>query len=114
MREQRPRVVIAGGGFGGLAAAKALRRTPADVILIVGLIPAAAQGADPESAPFPRVDGGMPERLSRQVSPNAGTLWRPQHLQEHTNASRGIRRDRGPRSRSVVNEPRRSKERRCL
>src|SRR6266850_8203300 len=28
------RVVIVGGGFGGLAAAKALRRTPADVVLI--------------------------------------------------------------------------------
>src|SRR5437773_12057343 len=29
-----PRVVIVGGGFGGLAAAKALRRTPVEVILI--------------------------------------------------------------------------------
>ena len=31
---QRPRVVIVGAGFGGLNAAEALRRTPADVILI--------------------------------------------------------------------------------
>ncbi len=30
----KPRVVIVGGGFGGLAAAKALRRTPVEVILI--------------------------------------------------------------------------------
>ncbi len=29
-----PNVVIVGGGFGGLAAAKALRKTPARVILI--------------------------------------------------------------------------------
>ena len=29
-----PRIVIVGGGFGGLAAAKALRRAPADVTLI--------------------------------------------------------------------------------
>src|SRR5881409_3416494 len=29
-----PRVVIVGGGFGGLAAAKALRRAPADVTLL--------------------------------------------------------------------------------
>ncbi|HEX6015758.1 MAG TPA: FAD-dependent oxidoreductase, partial [Geminicoccaceae bacterium] len=29
-----PRVVIVGAGFGGLAAAKALARTPADVVLI--------------------------------------------------------------------------------
>src|SRR5262245_54213914 len=34
MPEHRPQVVIVGGGFGGLAAVKALRRTPADVILI--------------------------------------------------------------------------------
>ena len=34
MAERRPRVVIVGGGFGGLAAAKALGRAPADVILI--------------------------------------------------------------------------------
>jgi NADH dehydrogenase FAD-containing subunit len=34
MRESKPRVVIVGGGFGGLAAAKALKNTPAKVILI--------------------------------------------------------------------------------
>ncbi|HKF02828.1 MAG TPA: NAD(P)/FAD-dependent oxidoreductase [Candidatus Sulfotelmatobacter sp.] len=34
MTHQTPHVVIVGGGFGGLAAAKALRKTPAKVILI--------------------------------------------------------------------------------
>ena len=34
MPERRPRVAIVGAGFGGLQAAKALRRAPADVILI--------------------------------------------------------------------------------
>jgi NADH dehydrogenase FAD-containing subunit len=34
MPEHLPRVVIVGGGFGDLAAAKALRRTPVDVSLI--------------------------------------------------------------------------------
>src|SRR5215471_4772187 len=34
MTHQTPHVVIVGGGFGGLAAAKALKKTPAKVILI--------------------------------------------------------------------------------
>src|SRR5438270_3437608 len=34
MRESTPRVVIVGGGFGGLAAAKALANTPAQIVLI--------------------------------------------------------------------------------
>src|SRR3954447_10391228 len=33
-RSKTPRVVIVGGGFGGLAAAKALGRSPAEVVLI--------------------------------------------------------------------------------
>ncbi len=34
VRESIPLIVIVGGGFGGLAAAKALKNTPARVILI--------------------------------------------------------------------------------
>ena len=34
MPERRPKVVIVGAGFGGLEAAKALRRAPADVVVV--------------------------------------------------------------------------------
>src|SRR5262249_3876541 len=34
MTNQLPRVVIVGGGFGGLATAKALKKSPAEIILI--------------------------------------------------------------------------------
>ena len=34
MPEQRPKVVIVGAGFGGLDAAKTLRRTPADIVVV--------------------------------------------------------------------------------
>jgi NADH dehydrogenase len=34
MSDRKPRVVIVGGGFGGLAAAKALKNTPAQIILV--------------------------------------------------------------------------------
>src|SRR6187399_1737701 len=34
MSSPRPRVVIVGGGFGGLSAARALKRAPVDVLLI--------------------------------------------------------------------------------
>lgn len=34
MRQRLPKIVIIGGGFGGLAAAKALKNTPAQVVLI--------------------------------------------------------------------------------
>src|SRR5215510_9338462 len=36
MRDSAPRVVIVGGGFGGLAAAKALRNTDAQVLVVAG------------------------------------------------------------------------------
>ena len=34
MPGQRPKVVIVGAGFGGLDAAKTLRRTPADIVVV--------------------------------------------------------------------------------
>src|SRR6266852_9564009 len=34
MKDRKPHVVIVGGGFGGLAAAKALKNAPARIVLI--------------------------------------------------------------------------------
>jgi NADH dehydrogenase FAD-containing subunit len=34
MTENVPRILIVGGGFGGLGAAKALRNTPASIVLL--------------------------------------------------------------------------------
>jgi hypothetical protein len=67
-----------------------ISRMPVGILAAVGLLlncwagPAAAEGSSAERSPDGRGDGGMPARLSRQVSPNPGTPWRPPALREYT------------------------------
>ena len=57
----------------------------AAALLLWATAPAVAQSTSPAGAPDGRSDGSIPPRLSRQVSPSPGTLWRPPALREYTN-----------------------------
>src|SRR5262249_26308602 len=54
-------------------------------LLIWGSGSALAQSSSPAPSSGERSDGSIPARLSRQVSPSPGTLWRPPALGEYTN-----------------------------
>ncbi len=69
-----------------------LAATALSVLVICCAPPAAAQESRPEPLPSTRVDGGMPERLSRQVAPNPSTPWRPPALQQYTNVLKAAER----------------------
>jgi NADH dehydrogenase len=83
---ERPHVVIVGGGFGGLNAAKALRRAPVDVTLVDGnnfhlfqplLYQVAIAGLDADDIAYPtrgivRKLGNVTFRLGRVTGVDAG------------------------------------------
>src|SRR5712692_3982332 len=66
--------------------------TAFSLLLICCAPPVAAQEPRPEPSPSTRGDGGMPERLSRQVAPNPSTPWRPPALQQYTNVLKAAER----------------------
>lgn len=69
-----------------------LAATAFGVLLICCAPPAPAQESRSEPSPSTRVDGGMPERLSRQVAPNPSTPWQPPALQQYTNVLKAAER----------------------
>jgi outer membrane protein len=70
----------------GLLAATAL-----SVLSICSAYPAAAQERA-DTSPSTRTADDLPERLRRQVAPNASTPWRPPALQEYTNVLKAAER----------------------
>jgi outer membrane protein len=61
-------------------------------LLICWAPQATAQETSLELSPSTRASGDMPERLSRQVAPNASTPWRQPALQEYTKVLKAAER----------------------
>jgi NADH:quinone reductase (non-electrogenic) len=96
MPDSVPRVVIVGGGFGGLAAAKALRRTNAQVILIdrqnhQPVSAAAVPGRD--VGPEPGTDRVADSRNSRKATQQHGDPRRRVFVDSVDRADVGIEYD---------------------
>ena len=71
----------------GLMAATAL-----SVLSMWSAYPAVAQERGADTWPSTRTADDLPERLRRQVAPNASTPWRPPALQEYTNVLKAAER----------------------